>query len=211
MVGAIAVPDRPRLSGTTSGCCDRSTADARSTSDRTTDTAAPPEPVDWDLAERVARRFAGREPLAASYLGGSLHADFSAVTDACRAAGRRLHRSARARRRVGLRARPPAVGRTPTSRRCVACSHPLTARVGRADGPQSRRAHRTARRGHRDGRAARVHGPACARPVRPARPGRSRRARRQAPSTTSAPTSSLSRSASRSGRTTSGSGSRSTR
>ena len=45
-----------------------------------TDTAAPPEPVDWDLAERVARRFAGREPIAASYLGGSLHADFSAVT-----------------------------------------------------------------------------------------------------------------------------------
>jgi coenzyme F420 biosynthesis associated uncharacterized protein len=45
-----------------------------------TETAAPPEPVDWDLAERVARRFAGREPIAASYLGGSLHPDFSAVT-----------------------------------------------------------------------------------------------------------------------------------
>jgi coenzyme F420 biosynthesis associated uncharacterized protein len=45
-----------------------------------TETAAPPEPVDWDLAERVARRFAGREPIAASYLGGSLHSDFSAVT-----------------------------------------------------------------------------------------------------------------------------------
>jgi len=45
-----------------------------------TDTAAPPEPVDWDLAERVARRFAGREPIAASYLGESLHSDFSAVT-----------------------------------------------------------------------------------------------------------------------------------
>jgi coenzyme F420 biosynthesis associated uncharacterized protein len=45
-----------------------------------TETAAPPEPVDWDLAERVARRFAGREPIAASYLGGSLDSDFSAVT-----------------------------------------------------------------------------------------------------------------------------------
>jgi coenzyme F420 biosynthesis associated uncharacterized protein len=45
-----------------------------------TQTAAPPEPVDWDLAERVARRFAGREPIAASYLGGSLDSDFSAVT-----------------------------------------------------------------------------------------------------------------------------------
>ena len=39
-----------------------------------TETAAPPEPVDWDLAERVARRFAGREPIATSYLGGSLTA-----------------------------------------------------------------------------------------------------------------------------------------
>jgi len=45
-----------------------------------TETAAPPQPVDWELAERVARRFAGREPIAASYLGGSLHSDFSAVT-----------------------------------------------------------------------------------------------------------------------------------
>jgi coenzyme F420 biosynthesis associated uncharacterized protein len=45
-----------------------------------TETAAPPEPVDWALAERVARRFAGREPIAASYLGGSLTSDFSAVT-----------------------------------------------------------------------------------------------------------------------------------
>ncbi len=45
-----------------------------------TETAAPPEPVDWALAERVARRFAGREPIASSYLGGSLPPDFSAVT-----------------------------------------------------------------------------------------------------------------------------------
>jgi coenzyme F420 biosynthesis associated uncharacterized protein len=39
-----------------------------------------PEPVDWALAERVARRFAGREPLATSYLSRSLRPDFDAVT-----------------------------------------------------------------------------------------------------------------------------------
>jgi len=39
-----------------------------------------PDPVDWALAERVARRFAGREPLASSYLSRSLRPDFDAVT-----------------------------------------------------------------------------------------------------------------------------------
>ena len=39
-----------------------------------------PDPVDWALAERVARRFAGREPLATSYLSRSLRPDFDAVT-----------------------------------------------------------------------------------------------------------------------------------
>ena len=38
------------------------------------------DPIDWDLAEKVARRFSGREPLAASYLAGSLRDDFDAVT-----------------------------------------------------------------------------------------------------------------------------------
>ncbi len=38
------------------------------------------DPIDWALAERVARRFSGREPLAASYLAGSLREDFDAVT-----------------------------------------------------------------------------------------------------------------------------------
>jgi coenzyme F420 biosynthesis associated uncharacterized protein len=38
------------------------------------------DPLDWALAERVARRVAGREPLAASYLAGSLRDDFDAVT-----------------------------------------------------------------------------------------------------------------------------------
>jgi coenzyme F420 biosynthesis associated uncharacterized protein len=45
-----------------------------------------PEPVDWRLAETVARRIAGREPLAVSYLGGSLHQDFAAVTAEAEAA-----------------------------------------------------------------------------------------------------------------------------
>jgi coenzyme F420 biosynthesis associated uncharacterized protein len=42
--------------------------------------AAPPEPIDWSLASRVARRVAGREPLADSYLAASLRADFDMVT-----------------------------------------------------------------------------------------------------------------------------------
>ena len=38
------------------------------------------DPIDWALAERVARRFAGREPLAVSYLAASLRDDFDLVT-----------------------------------------------------------------------------------------------------------------------------------
>jgi coenzyme F420 biosynthesis associated uncharacterized protein len=38
------------------------------------------DPIDWGLAEKVARRFSGREPLAASYLAGSLRDDFDSVT-----------------------------------------------------------------------------------------------------------------------------------
>jgi coenzyme F420 biosynthesis associated uncharacterized protein len=39
-----------------------------------------PDPVDWGTARRVARFVAGREPLADSYLAGSLTADFDALT-----------------------------------------------------------------------------------------------------------------------------------
>jgi coenzyme F420 biosynthesis associated uncharacterized protein len=39
-----------------------------------------PDPVDWALAARVARRVAGREPLSGSYLAASLRDDFDAVT-----------------------------------------------------------------------------------------------------------------------------------
>jgi coenzyme F420 biosynthesis associated uncharacterized protein len=38
------------------------------------------DPVDWTLASRVARRVAGPDPFSASYLAGSLHADFDAAT-----------------------------------------------------------------------------------------------------------------------------------
>lgn len=43
-------------------------------------TRAGSDPVDWGHARRVARMVAGREPLAESYLGASLAADFSALT-----------------------------------------------------------------------------------------------------------------------------------
>ena len=39
-----------------------------------------PEPVDWALAGRVARRVAGRDPIADSYLAASLEEDFASVT-----------------------------------------------------------------------------------------------------------------------------------
>ena len=39
-----------------------------------------PDPVDWELAVRVARRVAGWEPLASSYLADSLRRDFEAVS-----------------------------------------------------------------------------------------------------------------------------------
>ena len=39
-----------------------------------------PDPVDWDTARRVARFVAGRDPLADSYLAGSLQADFDVLT-----------------------------------------------------------------------------------------------------------------------------------
>ncbi|GMU77202.1 MAG: hypothetical protein AMXMBFR46_00030 [Acidimicrobiia bacterium] len=39
-----------------------------------------PEPIDWALAGRVARRVAGRDPLARSYLASSLAPDFVAVS-----------------------------------------------------------------------------------------------------------------------------------
>jgi len=42
--------------------------------------APTPDPIDWALAQRVARRIAGRDPLTDSYLAASLRDDFAAVT-----------------------------------------------------------------------------------------------------------------------------------
>lgn len=39
-----------------------------------------PEPVDWALAGRIARRVAGKDPIADSYLAASLAEDFASVT-----------------------------------------------------------------------------------------------------------------------------------
>lgn len=67
------------------------------------DASVHPAPVDWGLAERVARAIAGREPLATSYLGGSLEQDFAAVTVEAEAAVGELtglHPSAPARAQV---------------------------------------------------------------------------------------------------------------
>jgi coenzyme F420 biosynthesis associated uncharacterized protein len=94
-----------------------------------TETAAPPEPVDWELAERVARRFAGRDPIAASYLGGSLHSDFSAVTTQAEelvADFTGLHAPGTAS--ACVLDRPQWVHANVASMRSML--HPLTARVG---------------------------------------------------------------------------------
>jgi coenzyme F420 biosynthesis associated uncharacterized protein len=39
-----------------------------------------PEPIDWALARRIARRVAGRDPLSQSYLAASLESDFVSVS-----------------------------------------------------------------------------------------------------------------------------------
>ena len=44
------------------------------------ETATSFDPIDWQLAERVARRMAGREHLAESYLAESLRDDFHVIT-----------------------------------------------------------------------------------------------------------------------------------
>jgi coenzyme F420 biosynthesis associated uncharacterized protein len=94
-----------------------------------TEAAAPPEPVDWALAERVARRFAGREPIAASYLGGSLPDDFSAVTtQAEQLVGDFTGLRAPGNASACVLDRPQWVQANVASMRRML--HPLTARVG---------------------------------------------------------------------------------
>ena len=88
-----------------------------------------PEPIDWALAERVARRFAGREPLASSYLSRSLRPDFDVVT---------TEAEELAAAHTGLRAPGPARAEVLDRRGWVSANvasmqrmlAPLTARIG---------------------------------------------------------------------------------
>ena len=93
---------------------------------------APPasfDPLDWGLAERVARRVAGRDPLSSSYLAESLRADFSSVT----AVAEQLVAD-----HTGLRAPGPARAQVVDRATWVSANvrsmrrllEPLTARVG---------------------------------------------------------------------------------
>ena len=87
------------------------------------------DPIDWALAEKVARRFSGREPLAASYLAGSLRDDFDAVTaeaEALVAAHTGLRSPGPARAQVVDRSAWVSAN-VSSMRRLLA---PLTARVG---------------------------------------------------------------------------------
>jgi coenzyme F420 biosynthesis associated uncharacterized protein len=94
-----------------------------------TETEAPPEPVDWALAERVARRFAGREPIAASYLGRSLSSDFATVTtEAEQLVGDFTGLCAPGTASACVLDRPQWVHANVSSMRRLL--HPLTARVG---------------------------------------------------------------------------------
>jgi coenzyme F420 biosynthesis associated uncharacterized protein len=87
------------------------------------------DPIDWALAERVACRFSGREPLAASYLAGSLRDDFDALTTEAEAlvadyTGLRAPGAARAQ----VVDRSSWIGANIASMRRLL--EPLTARVG---------------------------------------------------------------------------------
>ena len=135
---------------------------------------APPasfDPLDWALAERVARRVAGRDPLSSSYLAESLRADFSSVT----AVAEQLVAD-----HTGLRAPGPARAQVVDRATWVSANvrsmrrllEPLTARVGErmAGSPVAPIGRRIA--GTETGCVARVPRATRARPVRPARPRR---------------------------------------
>ncbi len=94
--------------------------------------AAPPasfDPLDWGLAERVARRVAGRDPLSSSYLAESLRADFLSVT---------AQAEMLVSQHTGLRAPGPATAQVVDRASWVSANvrsmrrllEPLTARVG---------------------------------------------------------------------------------
>ena len=82
-----------------------------------------PDPVDWKLAVRVARRVAGREPLAASYLADSLRRDFTAVTIDAEALVTEFTGLC-PRVRAAASCSTGSAGSRRTSSRCAASSHP---------------------------------------------------------------------------------------
>ena len=102
------------------------------------------DPIDWALAERVARRFSGREPLAASYLAGSLRDDFDAVT---------AEAESLVADYTGLRSPGPARAQVVDRASWVVGQR-------RVDAPPARAAHRAGRRTHgrQPGRADRPSG-----------------------------------------------------
>ena len=91
-----------------------------------------PEPIDWALATRIARRVAGREPLASSYLATSMRRDFESVTEQAEGLVADF---------TGLRAPGPA-------RRDRARPAGLGRRERRLDAAHARAADRSRRRAH---------------------------------------------------------------
>ncbi len=130
-----------------------------------------PEAIDWDFADRVARRVAGHEALERSYLARALHRDFDDVTIEAEGlvADHTGLRSLAGPARALVLDRPSWASANLVSFRRML--RPVTDRmaarmVGQPDGrsgPQARR------RRARDAR--RLPGPAGARPVRPAGAG----------------------------------------
>ena len=141
---------------------------------------APPvhDPIDWALAERVARRFAAASRSPPRTSPASLRDDFDAVTAEAEAlvadyTGLRSPGPARA---AGGRPRVVGLGQRLVDAPPARAAH----RAGRrTHGRQPGRPDRPSGRGHRDRGAARVPRPAGARPVRPARARRRRRCRRR--------------------------------
>ena len=74
-----------------------------------------PEPIDWALAGRIARRVSGRDPLATSYLAGSLASDFAEVTAQAEALVADFTGSRSPSPGACHRPRPRRAGSTPTS------------------------------------------------------------------------------------------------
>ena len=82
------------------------------------------DPVDWGLAEKVAVRVAGREPLADSYHYDRLTADFDELTAQAEALVERATGCGRPAARPGRGSSTAATGCGPTSPASAACCGP---------------------------------------------------------------------------------------